>query len=445
MNEQGERELLLACLSESRGQASVSRLEGLGIEDWVGIVRRAVRCRVAPLLHHRLRDLSPGVAIPTSTRRELRDIYFFNAGRNLYFYNELAEIAALLRKENVPVIVLKGAYLAEAVYARRGLRQMGDLDLLVKATDLARVEKRMLELGFSPDPLNQTEHAELCSHLAYIRPEMGLLVEVHWDIEGSPSAFNVDVDGLWERSRRTSVAGVQVSALSTEDLLLHLCLHASFHHLFIGGVQSLADIAEMLRHDEEQPDWAEVRDRARQWGASHCVFLTLYLAWKLLDAAVPDAVLKDLRPSDFNEHYAAWAEDRMFDDADSSDGCVSDNWGRLLKCRRLSEGVPLLFRIALPNKRVLARMYSVPLGSRRVYLYYPIHVADLVRRHGHRAWRLLRGDVKTRAWIEGQGRRVEEASLKEQVLQHGERTTGWIRQDARRVEQLAILQWLASA
>ena len=203
-------------------------------------------------------------------------------------YHELARVLETLQDEDISVIALKGAHLAEVVYGNIALRPMSDVDLLVKEPDLSRVEKKLLAMGYTPDEKNTAELAERCVHFTYKLPREGLCMEIHWNIQLSNSPFNVDVDGLWKRTRPAMIAGVRVLALSPEDLLLHLCLHTAFRHLFgQSALRSLCDISETIRHYQDQIDWEQVRHRAHQWGIGNCLHLTLHLASKLLGAAVP--------------------------------------------------------------------------------------------------------------------------------------------------------------
>ena len=133
--------------------------------------------------------------------------------RNMNLYHELSHVLTVLRHDDIPVIVLKGAHLAEIVYENIALRPMCDVDLLVKKEDLTRVQRKLLETGYSPFTNR-------------------LLLDIHWHLENSMTDLPVDMDMIWERAQPAFIAGVKVLVLSPEDLLLHLCLHLGFHHFF---------------------------------------------------------------------------------------------------------------------------------------------------------------------------------------------------------------------
>ena len=81
--------------------------------------------------------------------------YLENAARNLRLYDNLCKVLKILRRDGIPVIVLKGAHLAELVYGNRALRFMGDLDLLVQKDDVMRVDALLIEMGCTPTVHNR--------------------------------------------------------------------------------------------------------------------------------------------------------------------------------------------------------------------------------------------------------------------------------------------------
>jgi len=245
-------------------------------------------------------------------------------------------------------------------------------------------------------------------HYVYSPPDGGVGVEIHWNIQ--PPAFSVDVDGLWERALPVTVAGVEVLVLSPEDLLLHLCLHASSYHLYSWfGLRTICDVSETICHYGNRLDWKIVRERSCAWKASNAVYLTLLLARKLLEAAVPDEVLKGLEPDDFDARLITWAENRIFAGADASSdtpSAISDGFGQLWASRKFSGKVLILLKLCFPASSVICRKYRLPPGSRRAYLYYPLHVGDFILRHGRTVWLMLRHDRETIEWVDREAGRV---------------------------------------
>src|SRR5207253_9544262 len=85
----------------------------------------------------------------------------------------------------------------------------------------------------------------------------GTAVDVHWHLlnRGSVrSAFRVEMDELFERSRRVSLDGPQVLTLDPIDTLLHLALHAG-----LSGGRKLSWLKDIERAaGDETIDWSEL-------------------------------------------------------------------------------------------------------------------------------------------------------------------------------------------
>lgn len=417
--------LLCYCLSLETDVIEAERFEPLSDADWQDLVQLAASHNLVPLFYRRLKALGAGVAVPPDIWRTLQETYLDSSGTSMRLYNQLGGVLRTLQAESVPVIVLKGAYLAHVVYGNPALRPMQDLDLLVRRGDLARVEEHMALMAYSPRKLDVLFTQDL-HHICYMLKDGDLPVEIHWDIQRPTAPFNVDLVELWTRARPIKIAGCQALALSPEDLLLHLCLHAAYHHSFDVGLKALCDIAETIRCYRDKVDWRQVERCARQWGATNCIYLTLYLAHKLLGAAVPDEVLHSLKPGDFDMRFVCWAEGRIFAPADGAARPEFDNWGRWGKARGLGGKVSVLLRACFPPERYLAERYLVSPNSLRIYLYYPLYLMCLVLEHARRAWRLLCGDGETKDWIEQQARKHEQQAQRE-------------------AEAEPVIEWMASA
>jgi hypothetical protein len=392
MDQHRTNELLLYCLRMDSDETRTARLEELSSSDWKAIIQESARHGVTLLLYHRLKTFHPGIYIPTDVVQRLRQSYLQSASRNLRLYHELGKVLEILRHENIPVIALKGAHLAELVYGNIALRPMGDVDLLVHKDDLIRVEAALLRIGLTPLDRNRVIGKDN-RHFGYVQPNRGLHVEIHWNILASMYPFNIDIDGQWERSRPVLIAGAEVSVLCPEDLLLHLCLHNS-EHTFEMGIRSICDISEAICHYSEEIGWKNLLLRARQWSIEKCVYLTLKLARELLGAFVPDDLLETIKPNDFDEHFMAIAMKQIFPNGiGTSHGLpLSSNISQLWGSKRLLDKMKILFKTTFQSPEVMTLTYPPPPNSLRIYFYYPVRIIDLFKRYGPTVLRLLRHD-----------------------------------------------------
>lgn len=402
-------QILLTCLGYAGVAAKTERLASVSADEWRHVVALARQQSVSPLLHHRLKSLA--LSLPIELADELKNDHLVLSMRNVRLYHGLGNLLRLLQEKNIAVIVLKGAYLAEVVYGDVGLRGMNDIDLLVKKDDLPRVDQELLASGFEATDFNRTI-TEINHHFGYKLPGSDIRAEIHWTLMAIENIAK-DIDGLWSRSQSATIAQVSTRVLSPEDLLLHLCLHMTKHARDM-HIRMLCDIGEIVRHDREKLDWSQIDARARQWGIYRAVYVVLRLAEELLESAVPLDWLGSLRPDDFREGYLDQMREQIFADP-TTKGSMSQTAAvaQLWQPKYQNSKLALLRERLFPSREIMSLMYPKPADSWRIYLYYPVRIRDLFRRHGIIFWRMLRSNSQTLAAARSAN---EAASLKDWLM-----------------------------
>ncbi len=400
MNHFNAQEWLVCCLRPDSDQQMTSKLGQLSDPEWEDLIHQAIRHLVSPLLYLRLNGSPARSSVPDWVRHRLRLLYLKNGGRNTHLYHELGKVLESFRKNHIPVIALKGAHLAEKIYGNIALRPMNDLDLLVRKEDLKNLEGPLLKLGYHPISQRKQDTGEY-HHLVYQLPEKEITLEIHWDLIGSRYPFHVDMDGQWKRARPSIIGGVEILVQCPEDLLLHLCLHTTRDLLFETGLKPLWDLYETIRHYEKTIDWNQVLLRSRQWGIENAVYLILNLTKEILGASVPEEVLKNIRPADFNHSFTQLAKDQIFAPRQSPGSLfLSINIARLWRSRGLPEKVALFLKRTFPSKEEMTWIYPSASGSPWIYLYYPLRLKELFIRYSRPIWRLLCHDQEMKTLAE---------------------------------------------
>jgi len=177
-------------------------VEMLDEADWECLIALAQRHGVAPMLYATLKKR--GIMPPPAIANQLRQIYLASASRNLHVFHELGNILRELQAANIPVIPLKGAYLAQAIYGNIALRPMSDVDLLVKPDEMTRALDILRALGYSSersfDPITEQT---ISQHMPLMCKAGGLRVEMHWTIVNprSNSRFGQnELNQVWSRA-----------------------------------------------------------------------------------------------------------------------------------------------------------------------------------------------------------------------------------------------------
>lgn len=382
------RETLLACLH----RLDPAALSILTDEEWSALIERATRHGVAPLLYQRLKTPQLAECMPDGVLERLRGLYLNTAACNVRLYEELRTLLLALHEVGIPVLVLKGAYLAENVYRNIALRPMSDIDLLVPESMAREAWRVVKELGYrliypATEILIPSFGKDfVCRKAGGFTP-----VEVHWTIKLAEEKGGMESEELWQNAWAVRLAEIDTATLSVEDFLLHLCLHASYQHEFDFGLRALCDIAVFIERFEGEIDWPALYARVSRhhWGRG--VYLILHLASVRTGAAVPAEVLAALEPADLSAEVIEQAERRLFDAGAEGVAMTADMVG-FLKSGRLGDRAAVLWRRLFPSREEMAYMYPIPPGSLALYGYYLFRIKNLMRRHGVAVWRWWCGD-----------------------------------------------------
>ena len=129
--------------------ATLARLNGLTEDDWTLLGRMAEAERVAPLIYWAAKSSQElRAAFNQQTYTIVQTTYYASVARNTVLFQELERILRILAEANIPVIVLKGAALAQTIYPDIALRPMTDLDILVKSEHLDRAVELLRTTGY---------------------------------------------------------------------------------------------------------------------------------------------------------------------------------------------------------------------------------------------------------------------------------------------------------
>jgi len=306
-----EVELLRACARLELREADRARLDGAlrAGPDWDRVLELARWHGLRPLLDRHLAQADPAL-VPTAVRLET----WAEAGRirrrNELFARELAALDAALDSAGVRAVHYKGPTLALAAYADPGLREFGDLDILLDRRDLPAAQALLRGRGYCPihELPHWLEAAQLESHAHYhvaLASPAGLVVELHWRSDPEFPVEATAEEAWWKATARERVAGRDVRCLPPEELTLALCIHGSKHQwTSLGWV---ADLAERLRAGT-CGDWTVIEARAREMGCARRIGVALALARLVLEAPVPESAAALARLPGVEELAGLFAE-----------------------------------------------------------------------------------------------------------------------------------------
>jgi hypothetical protein len=245
--------------------------------DWEAVKRRADELGLQPLLHKHLSGSSYAPHVPADLQRCLEASYRKHSISNLRVYGQLISILACMNRLEIPIVVLKGAFLARWIYGDIGLRPMNDIDILIRKSDEEVVRDAMISLGYHQDstvyhtPFHERVRTADDDHLRPFYKPKAQPVEVHVNLFSRLGRGPDEMERVWEKAVLSELDGVRMNLLSPEYQLLYLCTHL-YYHL---GSDSMAlywfcDLHELINRSGHDPvhriDWNEFRRLADTLG-----------------------------------------------------------------------------------------------------------------------------------------------------------------------------------
>lgn len=358
-----------------RSRSNLERLDARAPRAWPEIARLAREHDVEALVFRIAQ--AADLAVPDPIRAQLQRRYYQTVAANAWLFSELARLSRALDKAGIPLIVLKGAALADAVYRDRGVRPMGDLDLLVRREDVDGAIAVARALGYVDDDPEIRPGSTLAFEsqvMLHRAAPPHTQVEIHWGLVDSPYyQARLDLQWFWDTAvpMPPDFAGAGASSpvmLGPEAQLLHLCAHLVLHHADEPAphVRWLHDAAELARDHAEDMDWPLLLARAQDFDLVlplQAVLPCLADGWHAPVPASARQALADLRPTAAERRIHAQltrgghgSAGRLMSDLGGMPG-----WGRRLR---------YLWINIVPSAAYMRRRYDV----RRPWLlplYYP--------------------------------------------------------------------------
>lgn len=190
----------------------------------------------------------------------------------------LTELVSALVQAGLEARVLKGTAVAHLDYADPALRPFGDIDLLVRSSQIDAIIGWLIEAGYhrgtpEPKPGFDREFGKGAT-LAY--PD-GHEVDVHRTLVMGPLGLTLSEGDLWAVPASFEVGGQRLQALSTEARLLHAAYHTALGN-WPPRPLSQRDLAEMMLYGD--CDAQAVIDMAQRWRGRAVLAAAIQQTWQ---------------------------------------------------------------------------------------------------------------------------------------------------------------------
>jgi hypothetical protein len=278
-----EFDLLCACCTEiDEGDRLLRAIQQK--MRWKLLAAMAGHHGVLPAVFQRL---SAHGDIPPDALDSLKRLEQLNSRRALWLTNQLLRIAEKFDENRIAFLAYKGPILSQFLYGDVASRQFGDLDLLVRASDVARALSIIRDLGYrsslSLSPAQEKAYLSIGYEYSFDSDFGRNVLEIKWKILPRFYAIPFDMDSLFSRARTVNIGGSNILSLSPDDLFLVLCIHSAKH-----GWEKLSWLHDIAALGQSATfDWDAIWREASRFGMKRILAINLELANKFLQLPIP--------------------------------------------------------------------------------------------------------------------------------------------------------------
>ncbi|OZT11364.1 hypothetical protein CHN50_17430 [Priestia aryabhattai] len=273
-----ELKLLIQLVKSKNELKDIDQLQNI---DWRLFLDLVHHHRCQPIIYLKLKDM-PQTIVPLEIIQALQQTYTKNTFKMLQLSGEMEQISKIFAENEVKTLFLKGPALAHHLYGDISLRTSKDLDVLVRETDLDKVDALLLASGYvkdgAPSLLNGTKRKT--HHVEYVHSQKKIQIEIHWRLH-NPPVKEPSFDELWQRKSRSALTSSPVFFLGEEDLFLHLVVHGARHGWF-----RLRWLVDMDKVFQKKLDYQQVKVLMKKLGYAHLVGQAMILSSQLLNTPV---------------------------------------------------------------------------------------------------------------------------------------------------------------
>ena len=228
-------------------------------------------------------------------------------------FEALDALAAALEKANIPVVALKNAGIARAIYKYPEECPMGDFDVMVRKSDFVRAHEVVMSQGFSfgfrAAETIEEEGVEAGLLSGGCEYKMDLADDVLWlELQWRPIAgrwISPEVEPKADDLVATSLSieGTALRLMDPVSDLLEVTLHTAKHsYVRAPGLRLHTDVDRIVRAYPNF-DWNSFVERVRNMHVKTAVYFSLLIPKAIFGTPIPDDVLDALKPGERKFKY----------------------------------------------------------------------------------------------------------------------------------------------
>jgi hypothetical protein len=202
------------------------------VADWNYFSSLANAHGVAALVYHNLEKHRLLTGIPEEVVTFLRGTLMLSLSRNTFNTEAMGEVLRLLNGKNIRTVLLKGLALEFSVYGNAGLRQMSDVDVLIRREQCIEARKLLIGNGYVSLPVKSIIHELIIVDSGKHLPSLiknGTSVEIHHELFGGKESMLTRM--LYDSSYEIEIQGEKTYIPQPQIFFLYLLRHLYLHEM----------------------------------------------------------------------------------------------------------------------------------------------------------------------------------------------------------------------
>lgn len=324
---------LVALLAEDCGPTQAAAL----IAGTPGLLEAAGRHRVLPLVYDRW-GATLSAALTPEASEAWRQSFLWHLPLCHARRREAGRLLRALADAGIPTVVMRGLWLAGAVYPDPVLRPHGDVDIIVPPSEAPRVGPVLEGLGFAlrretrlmaahkrGRALAEGDYDTWGSWVRDLAGDLRVVVDVHVGLQIAPAywwPFRPDFEHVVANSLPWQLEGVEARCLAPHYAVLAQCENIARH-----SVGRMGNDDQLVRYHDlrlllprlSAADWEALFEEARALRIGLPLWLICSRLAALWEVDLPDGLRRRLRIGSVAEKLARTA---------LGPGCRLGHWGR---------------------------------------------------------------------------------------------------------------------
>jgi hypothetical protein len=342
------------------------------ISDWEVFYYKSIKLGIGSMAPYLFQKLKTIALIPEEVYSRFIAVYHRSLIRNILLSEYFQKIQNAFSEKGIPVIPLKGIYLAETFYKDIGLRQMSDIDLLVKEDDSVRCIQILTELGFAAKSRIKTEFIKNQSGAKHL-PTMvhnDVFVEIHYCVPVDNATHTIDIEDYWKSAQPVTLFNTQTLALSPENLLQYLCIHLE-RHFNEGKIQlyQFTDLLILLQKNSQNINWDLFEISCISNNCTINVGKILFLLHNFFSVNFPDNINRSFDLEEDNDTANLFIHYLNCDDKSIKKVIGAQNLRNLKKIKGFGKRARYLFNDIFPTRTFMYQRYHIKHKPLVIFFY----------------------------------------------------------------------------